>query len=180
MTWRSHFARKATTQEGQNVTLAEPMTEALVDLLTCGALDAAANWWAEQLLTSLRPSSGEVWHDLLAAQASRAERPDAPIGERHVREFRWALKAALAANLCATWPADPKPSDDQYYQIRCDYGPDWVLELALAAAKIHSGTMRLPIKTRMWIGPNRVTVRSGYGADSALIWLRTSKPESGT
>lgn len=129
---------------------------------------AAAQWWADRLADAGETRTGDAMNDAFAMYArSKIPLPTAA----QVNEFRAHLEAVLLA-----WIGDPQ----RYWRdavesggnrlgaafrtVAVDYRPDPILGDALEAAGLGGAfmTLRLPLKTVMWVNPGRVTVRHGY------------------
>lgn len=57
-----------------------------------------------------------------------------------------------------------------WISIRVDYHPDDVLAKCAHRASLEVPMMGWPWKTSMWITPQSVEVRYGYGAETKVIW----------
>lgn len=125
------------------------------------AIEAAVNYWAAFLTSTDAPprDNGDISGDLAALlmgptkEASKAE---------SVETFKTALRSMLNARLSG---------DYKHVAFGVDYHPDRELANAAIAAGIDTDlTSPFPWKTVMWVTPEKVSVRQGYGAESRVLW----------
>ena len=109
-----------------------------------------AQWWSDAIERQEPGSSG----DLLIDMKHRMDRRDAP-GAEALAVFRASVERAVSHF-----------GSSGNMLMSVDYEPDPVLTAALQAAGIEA---RLPLKTRMWIRRDSVTVRAGYRAPEERI-----------
>lgn len=120
-------------------------------------IEVAVNWWASQLATRTKQDNGDaVTGMLMGMLANTYAMPTAA----QVETFKAALTEELKVET-------QKP----YFQgIHNDYGADKLLRKAATASGIEANCPPFPIKTNMWIRPEYVSVRHGYGAEEEVLW----------
>lgn len=126
------------------------------------AVRAAAKWWADQLRDQQPSTAGDFMIDAMMAWAGKSE---PKVDDEQADRFEGALRVQVSG-LFAN-----KPLDKRYPEILdVDYDPDRHLRSALLSAGLGRGLCPLPIKTLMWITPDEVRVRRGYGAAEQVVW----------
>jgi hypothetical protein len=145
------------------------------------ALEAAADWWTDQLRKVPRLDNGDssprgaiTWALGVSAAMSCPT-----LSEDQLATFRASLLGFLSGEASVQLRGlRGVPSDITMRDVRrrgsiehlgCDYGPDAFLAQACAAAGF-DGKMRFPWKTTMWIQRGRVRVGEGYCAKPVEIY----------
>ena len=124
-------------------------------------LKVAANWWADKL-RSCR-------HSGLSAE----ERRDPANHGYQMAEMLMTLNKPKVTDEQVTLFVDTlfsRIKHDKTRWLDVDYGPCVELADALLAVGVDPGMGTLPIKTSMWIGDDKISVRYGYGEDEQQIW----------
>mgnify|MGYP001559346407 CR=1 FL=1 len=114
---------------------------------------AAAKWWADKLRGPVIHDNGERMQSAMMT----ALQPDVPVPDEKIDEFDYFLGTALSE------------TDYNHITVGVDYGPDRILSEAAEKAGINL-EFRLPIKTMMWITPEKVSVSEGYRAPEVQIY----------
>jgi hypothetical protein len=137
-------------------------------------LEAAANWWAEQI------SGHKLNWDNGAQNEGSAE-------DRRIGNMMWMLgninansaregvtseklqkfKESLIRRVSERYENSVKHYPEYYVTLSVDYGPDELLYESAKEAEIDSNVF--PCKTVMWIDQEKVTTRLGYGAQEKII-----------
>lgn len=128
-------------------------------VLPDAAIEAAAQWWATVIknpkfdaLGGERNESMEFAQMLMLLGNRRAPAID-------TERFRLALIERIRA---------ASPLDRRILSV--DYGPCEILDNAARAAGIVDASFTFPVKTMMWLDPDRVRVSYWYGAPRVTIW----------
>jgi hypothetical protein len=137
-------------------------------------LEAAANWWAEQI------SGHKLNWDNGAQNEGDAE-------ERRMGNMMWMLgninansaregvtpeklqkfKDSLIQRMSEKYKKAVEFYPDYHITLSVDYGPDELLYESSKEAEIDSNVF--PCKTVMWIDTQKVSARLGYGAQEKVI-----------
>jgi hypothetical protein len=137
-------------------------------------LEAAANWWAEQI------SGHKLNWDNGAQNEGSAE-------DRRMGNMMWMLgnvtanraregvtpeklqkfKESLIRRMSETYKKAVEYYPGYHLTLSVDYGPDELLNESAKEAEIDS--MVFPCKTAMWIDVQKVSARLGYGAKEKII-----------
>lgn len=127
------------------------------------AIAAAAAWWVKVLenpkfdaLGGERDRSMEFAQILMSVGAAK-NRPDPDA----LALFRHTLAAGIREYV---------GTQRERCYIGVDYGPDSILSEAARHAGLPDTGFTFPIKTSMWLAPDSVTVRYGYGAEIRTVW----------
>lgn len=131
-------------------------------------IEAAVEWWAEQLAGPVVHDNGDIGQSLFATGlAAGLPTLKAVQIETFKSELRKNLKAHIEA---VAW----KPEDPTFgaygRSLGVDYHPDRLLADAAEAAGIGAPMLRFPCKTMMWVNPGQVEVAKGYGARPVTIY----------
>jgi hypothetical protein len=129
----------------------------------------AAKWWADQLCQSPNHDAGDLGINTVSLFAASKLPPLDPI---QIAQFEEFLQQEIEQYLLASCSWNPdRPLFGSYHRVvATDYGPDPILGEALKAANIQAPSLRLPIKTVMWIDPGKVSVASGYRAKEVILY----------
>lgn len=130
-------------------------------------IEVAVNWWAEQLARGARQDNGDATSNLLVSMLS-ASMPLA--SEAQVNVFKRVLTDELRAAMAKHWDESQPQKGGMFRSIYNDYGVDSKLAAAAKVAGIEAQCPPFPMKTCMWIDPDRVAVRNGYGAKEQVLW----------
>jgi hypothetical protein len=142
--------------------------------LTKKLLEAAANWWAEQI------SGHKLNWDNGAQNEGNAE-------ERRMGNMMWILgninansaregvtpeklqkfKDSLIRRISEKYENAVKHYPEYHVTLSVDYGPDELLYESAKEAEIDPNVF--PCKTVMWIEAKRVAAKLGYGAQEKII-----------
>lgn len=144
-------------------------------LIPEGAIQAAADWWAQKLADPEAlghgpgPDSIAEYRRRVAAMAAEGDPSHAELFRQVLPDFiETAVKAGETLSILDGGLAfEVLPGDREVFAVGTDYDPMPLLERALALAGIRA-RYPLPIKTRMLIGEDVVVVR--YGPDAQIIW----------
>ena len=137
-------------------------------------LDAAADWWAEQI------SGHKLNWDNGAQNEGDSE-------ERRIGNMMWMLgninansaregvtpeklqifKESMITQIKEKYEKSPKLFEEYSLTLSVDYGPDELLYESAKAAGINSNVF--PCKTVMWIDSKKVSAKCGYGADQKIV-----------
>jgi hypothetical protein len=135
------------------------MTALSETVLPDAAIEAAAQWWATVIKTPKfdalgghRDENMEFAQVLMMVGNRRAPAID-------TERFRLALIERIRA---------AHPYDRRIISV--DYGPCGILADAAESAGIKDTSFTFPIKTMMWLDPDRVRVSYGYAAPVVVIW----------
>ena len=135
-------------------------------------IHAAVEWWAAQLMGDVEHDAGDDDINYVTRGLSKRLHPADP---QSVNQFkRYLFLLCRAAWEDCWYPENPKKAS-AIRTIQVDYHPDYLLHSALVLAHINSGNLRLPIKTTMWVRPDKVEVSCGYGARAEIIWEAESE-----
>lgn len=115
----------------------------------------AAKWWGDFLRTPHTNDNGDAMQSALMNFAASASRQPVPADK--LAKFEESLAAKLEAQ------------GDKWQCVGVDYNPDLVLNDALTEAGI-SGDLNFPCKTYLWIEPDKVICKVGYGAPIETLW----------
>ena len=126
----------------------------------------AAKWWADQFRNGTKQDNGDVMTTMFATLCAGAF----SVTPEHADAFESALIEALPEHLGKTWKADDPRFGSSTRALMTDYGADMVLSAAAKSAGIQSGCPPFPMKTVMWIDPDKVRVRHGYAAQPIELW----------
>jgi hypothetical protein len=119
-------------------------------------INAAVEWWVEQLRA---PAKTDAGNSTLNSQLSLFVKSRyTPLDEQTLETFRTALHTSLTAAVASGETI-----------VKTDYAPDDVLERAAKQAGIQA--YRFPVKTIMSIEPGHVEVTCGYGAAWEVLYL---------
>lgn len=122
----------------------------------------AAAWWSAFLRGKPAPlDNGDRESGLATVIGMLAQAHEPKPDEVAAQAFEDALCAAFEA-------------PGFYGTVGVDYHPDRVLSDAAQKAGVKLSMVTLPWKTCMWIKPDRVTVRCGYGAATQVLWEATA------
>lgn len=130
------------------------------------SIEAAAEWWAEQLLGPTTFDNGDRSISGLFTTMLQEQ-----IAEKHpvVNEQAEKFKTALVDDLNETGYRQHE-TGKLWVSLSVDYHPD--RELRMAAEMAGISTSRFPIKTSMSITDDFVAAGLGYRAPYKLIWSR--------
>lgn len=137
-------------------------------------LEAAANWWAEQI------SGHKLNWDNGAQNEGSAE-------DRRIGNMMWMLgnvnanqaregvtpeklqkfKESLIRKMSETYQKSVEYFPDYHITLSVDYHPDEILYESVKEAEIDANVF--PCKTCMWIDTQRVSARLGYGSQEKII-----------
>jgi len=137
-------------------------------------LEAAANWWAEQI------SGPKLNWDNGAQNEGSAE-------DRRLGQMMWMLgnvnanqaregitpekiqkfKDSLIKRMSEKYTKGVEFYSDYHLTLSVDYGPDEMLHESVKEAEISAEVF--PCKTVMWIDAKCVSARCGYGAQEKVI-----------
>lgn len=147
----------------------------IAELADSPEVKTAVDWWTACLTRENKQDSGDA---KLNADASLIRSLGGDVRFPHggtVQRFRLCLTVAIAAHVAKYWHEEEPDRGSACRTVATDYGPDFTLEIALAAARVEQGSLILPIKTVMWINPGQVKVACGYGAAAEIIYTREEK-----
>lgn len=139
----------------------EPSTPQLAQT----AAEAAANWWAEVLVTP----TYEAGVPLASAFAERL-RARQPVILRSSPEL--ADFAARLARKLDSLLKDEDAVPPSGIRVAVDYEPDAILATTADEARLVVGFNGWPWKTATHILPNKVTVEHGQGSGLTVVWSR--------
>ncbi len=132
-------------------------------------LHAAVTWWAHALMGDYVDDAGDFLINATAAVFKEKRHPwDRPTRES-VERFKIALLCLMAAQFAEAWNDEQPNWASGNRNLAVDYEPNLILSTALAFARV-AGTLRLPIKTVMWVSPGSVKVRCGYHGEEKQVF----------
>lgn len=125
----------------------------------------AAEWWADIYRDTPRPfDNGDASTSAMATMMLALS----PAGDAPTEEVLSVFVDAFVSGVVAQIYQGDSPISSRYSSARAgiDYHPHGVLADAIAVAGLqrHPRTVRLPVKTQMYIMPMHVEVAAGYGA----------------
>ena len=128
------------------------------------AIVAAAKWWADVLRGPTKFDNGDnsqaggmAW--AMATMAASESKPAPDVIDRFEAELRQSIAQYVNERDGRFWPT-----------VATDYGPDRILSDAFERAGGKGAGLVFPWKTVMWVRPDEVTVRYGYGAPEQVIY----------
>ncbi|HUX02294.1 MAG TPA: hypothetical protein VMY35_15120, partial [Phycisphaerae bacterium] len=128
----------------------------------------AADWWTEQLRKGVPKDNGDPFTSSVANFLC----PPISLSEIQLAGFRDQLILSIVDHLQSlsdTWKQDAPRFGSYLRGFGCDYHPDLVLRQAADLAEVPERAF--PWKTHMWIDPDGVRVKRGYGAPIETVWL---------
>lgn len=129
----------------------------------------AAKWWTDQLRTRSKQDNGDALSNLFVGMMQEYGVFDVSAEQADV--FEEALAEALRCSFRRVPWLDENPRFGSGLRaVGCDYHADRVLSQAAAVAGIPADCPPFPMKTIMWIDPDCVRVRHGYGAKVEVLW----------
>lgn len=130
-------------------------------------IEVAAKWWADQFRHGTKQDNGDGMTTILAtvigSRIETASKADA---------FEAALKELLPDHLLRCWTPEDPSCGSSLRCLSCDYGPCQLLQEAAHRAGIDPFCPPFPMKTVMWINPDSVRVKHGYGAPDQVLWTK--------
>ncbi len=142
-----------------------------VQLAESPEVKAAVDWWCQRLAGANKQDSGDAKLNLeIGLLRSMDQDKNRFPSMAALARFRLSLTVMLAIRLSEFWNEENPNYGSACRTLGVDYGPDYTIHSALAAANIEHGDMILPIKTTMWIGPGYVKVGCGYRGSIVFIY----------
>ncbi|PIE00425.1 MAG: hypothetical protein CSA81_13745 [Acidobacteria bacterium] len=134
--------------------------------------EAAARWWTSVLRDGPKFDNGAELPPIMQVVMSLSEdyRPEYP--DDSLSRFEAILAHKLDQSIGGDYAS---------YGISfgVDYHPDAFLEeCARQAGIFREGVTEWPWKTHMWVKPDEVSVRYGYGAEREVIWKKRQDENS--
>lgn len=120
-------------------------------------IEVAVKWWGNLIANGARQDNGDAMTAFLMDRISATIKPPT---EEQIQTFRDALTKGLRKAV----------TERHFRSIYNDYGCDPILAEAASQAGIQGACPPFPVKTCMWIRPERVSVRYGYGAKEQVLW----------
>ena len=136
----------------------------------CPEISFAAKWWAEVLNSSPFYQSGDSWQDILLSFIPWSKAP-----RRELDLFRTKLESTMKEKFCSSWDSKRPRFGGALRVVGVDYEPDLLLSEAGLAAGIDI-SLRLPVKTVMWVNPGEVRVAIGYRAPIKVVYNCNPSP----
>lgn len=127
----------------------------------------AARWWADNLRNGhAKLDNGDTsttgGMTMMLGMLAQANAPR--VTPEQAQAFEDALVVAI----------EKAPAyQGRYLTLGVDYGPDLMLSNAAATAGVRLTMTTLPWKTVMWVKPDQVTLRHGYGAPTQTLFPAT-------
>lgn len=143
-------------------------------MLNTYLLEAAANWWAEQI-------SGPKlnWNNGAQNEGNEEERRMGNLiwmlGNVNANQAREGItpeklqkfKESLIRRVSEKYNKAVQHYSEYCLTLSVDYGPDELLYESVMEAEINPGVF--PCKTIMWIDLHKVSAKCGYGAEQKII-----------
>ena len=136
-------------------------------------IQVAADWWAGELAIITSQGNGDPMCSAYATVvAFELPRPS----PEQVAAFRTSLVNQLREHIDRkSWKNDNPYWGSYMRTVGCDYGPDGSLRQAAEAAGIKPCCPPFPLKTVMWINPDKVSVSHGYRAEPRVLWTEAAE-----
>ena len=132
------------------------------------AVQVAVDWWTEILCGKTRGGSiGNDADSRVMMIFSNILYPNESISSDQIIKFKEILTKKIMAAIYEY--------DGEVIQMKCDYGPDYILYEAMKESGISPN--RTPYKTDMYIRAYYVAVKEGYGAKDVILFDSTEEKD---